>query len=60
MSLETSGGHYYDADEGGPIGALRRNVDSALAEVTSGRAGATAVGVTVGMVAAGYVKRVIA
>lgn len=59
MSLETSGGHYYDADTGGVVGIVRRNVEKARAELTSGGVGATAAGVTVGMVAAGYVRRVI-
>ena len=56
-TLEDSGGHYYDADRAGPFGIVRRNYRSAIAEVTSGGAGAAAVGVAVGFVAAGVASR---
>ena len=55
--LQDSGGHYYDADTPGVVGVVRRNVSSALAEVTSGKAGGAAVGVAIGFVAAGLIDR---
>lgn len=57
-SLPDSGGHYYDSDTGGLTGTLRRNFGNAKAEITSGSAGATAVGTAIGfIVAAMFGKR---
>lgn len=55
--LQDSGGHYYDADTPGVVGVVRRNVSSAIAEVTSGKAGGAAIGVAIGFAAAGFVDR---
>ena len=56
-TLEDSGGHYYDADSPGPVGIARRNIRAAMAEVTSGGAGAAAIGLTIGFVVAGIASR---
>lgn len=56
QSLQDSGGHYYDGDTGGITGIARRNVAAARSEITSGSAGAAAIGTAVGFIAAGAVK----
>lgn len=56
-SLPDSGGHYYDNDTGGISGMLKRNYGKAKAEITSGSAGATAVGTAIGFVAAGMLSK---
>lgn len=58
-ALPDSGGHYYDADKGGLIAVARRNVANARGELTSGDAGANAVGVAVGFAIGGFVARFV-
>lgn len=55
-SLPDSGGAYYDADTGGVVGILKRNVGEAQARIRNGSAGGAAVGFAVGAALVPVVK----
>lgn len=57
MSMEDTGGHYWDSDDGGVTATVRKNFQSAASEITSGDAGGRAAGVLIGMVAAAIVTK---
>lgn len=56
MTELDTGGYYHDR-ETGLVAAVRRNINNAMCQLTSGQAGGSAIGFVIGIGVAGAVSR---